>query len=159
MESGPADRRSVEPDALIPDVLLHAIGWVESTLNQTAIHVPYESVGPVLISRDCAYGVMQVASAFSNHGDTPSRTEALTGTHYAYNIAAGARILIAKWNEDLIPVVGMGSGSSSRPGTTRCGPTTAGRPRTTRPARRSTRSARCPTTATAPTTATPTRSW
>ncbi|MDE2640458.1 MAG: hypothetical protein OXI03_07735 [Chloroflexota bacterium] len=108
MEAGPADRRSVEPDSLIPDVLLHAIGWVESTLNQTAIQVPYESVGPVLISPDCAYGVMQVASAFSNRGDTPSRTEALTGTHYAYNIAAGARILIEKWNGDVIPVVGMG---------------------------------------------------
>ena len=108
MEAGPADQRVVQPDASIPDVLLHAIGWVESRLNQTAARVPYEGVGPVLISPSCAYGVMQVASAFSNHGDAPSRAEALTGTHYAYNIAAGARILVAKWNEDLIPVVGQG---------------------------------------------------
>ena len=108
MEAGPADRRVLQDDARIPGVLLHAIGWVESSLNQTAIHVPYESVGPALVSSSCAYGVMQVASAFSNHGDAPSRSEALTGTHYAYNIAAGARILADKWNEDLIPVVGLG---------------------------------------------------
>ena len=107
-ESGPAHQRVEGPDGWIPDVLLHAMAWVESRLNQAAIGVPYESSGPVVISSSCAYGVMQVASWFSNHGDVPSRAEALAGTHYAYNIAAGARILVEKWNEDVFPVVGLG---------------------------------------------------
>ena len=107
-ESGPAHQRVEQPDGRIPDVLLHAMAWVESRLNQAAIGVPYESAGPVVISSSCAYGVMQVASWFSNHGDVPSRAETLAGTHYAYNIAAGARILVEKWNEDVFPVVGLG---------------------------------------------------
>ena len=107
-ESGPAHQRVEQPDGWIPDVLLHAMAWVESRLNQAAIGVPYESSGPVVISSSCAYGVMQVASWFSNHGDVPSRAEVLAGTHYAYNIAAGASILVEKWNEDVFPVVGLG---------------------------------------------------
>ena len=107
-ESGPAHQRVEQPDGWIPDVLLHAMAWVESRLNQAAIGVPYERSGPVVISPACAYGVMQVASWFSNHGDVPSRAEALAGTHYAYNIAAGASILVEKWNEDVFPVVGLG---------------------------------------------------
>ena len=107
-ESGPAHQRVEQPDGWIPDVLLHAMAWVESRLNQAAIGVPYERSGPVVISSSCAYGLMQVASWFSNHGDVPSRAEALAGTHYAYNIAAGASILVEKWNEDVFPVVGLG---------------------------------------------------
>ena len=108
IETGPAAQRTAQPGPVIPDRLLHAIGWIESRLNQAAIDVPYESTGAALISSSCAYGLMQVASFFSNGGDVPSRAEALAGTHYAYNVAAGAQILAEKWNGDLFPVVGLG---------------------------------------------------
>lgn len=103
---GAAEEREPDPSALIPTELLHAIGWIESSLNQAAILVPYESTGDVLLSPSCAYGLMQVASFFSNNGDVPSRGESLAGTHYAYNIAAGAQILVEKWNSDFFPLVG-----------------------------------------------------
>ena len=108
IETGPATQRQLSPGAAIPDALLHAIGWIESRLTQAAAHVPFEGTGAVLISSSCAYGLMQVASFFSNEGDVPSRAEALAGTHYAFNIAAGARILVEKWAQDLFPVVGLG---------------------------------------------------
>ena len=108
IETGPAAQRAERAGAVIPEVLLHAIGWIESRLNQAAISVPYESSGAILISSSCAYGLMQVASFFSNEGDVPSRAESLAGTHYAYNVAAGAQILVEKWNLDLFPVIGLG---------------------------------------------------
>ena len=108
IETGPSTQRSEQAGAVVPDVLLHAIGWIESRLNQAAIQVAYQGTGPTLISSSCAYGLMQVASLFSNRGDAPSRVEALAGTHYAYNIAAGAQALVEKWNGDLFPVVGLG---------------------------------------------------
>ena len=49
---------------------------------------------------------MQVTSTIDNDGGLPSRYEALAISHFAYNIAAGARILAEKWNEDYFPVVG-----------------------------------------------------
>ncbi|MEE9276856.1 MAG: transglycosylase SLT domain-containing protein, partial [Dehalococcoidia bacterium] len=103
---GPAEKREPDPNATIPTELLHAIGWIESRLNQAAINVPYESTGAVLLSSSCAYGLMQVASFFSNGADLPSRAESLAGTHYAYNVAAGAQILVDKWNLEFFPVVG-----------------------------------------------------
>ena len=103
---GTPSQREPDEAALIAPQLLHAIGWIESGLNQAAIQVPYESVGDVLLSSSCAYGLMQVASFFSNQGDVPSRSETLAGTHYAYNVAAGARILVEKWNADFFPAVG-----------------------------------------------------
>ena len=92
--------------AAVPAPLLHAISWIESDINQVHIDVPYGEVGPALISPDCGYGIMQVTSTINNDGGLPSRYEALTGSHFAYNIAAGARILVEKWNEDYFPVVG-----------------------------------------------------
>jgi hypothetical protein len=108
IEFGPSAQRTTRPSAAIPDTLLHAIGWIESRLNQGAIDVPYEGTGDVLISASCAYGLMQVASFFSNEGDVPSRAESLAGTHFGYNVAAGAQILVEKWNLDLFPVIGLG---------------------------------------------------
>ena len=106
IEVGPFGDREPLAEATIPVPLLNAIGWIESRLNQGSIGVPYEGVGPVLISPSCAYGLMQVASSFSNNADTPSVDEALVGTHYAYNIAEGARILAAKWNAEFFPQLG-----------------------------------------------------
>ena len=98
--------RTETAGATIPAQLLHAIGWIESRLTQARLGVPFEGVGPVLISPSCAYGLMQVASFFSNGGDVPSSLESLVGTHYAYNVAAGAQILVDKWNQEFFPQVG-----------------------------------------------------
>lgn len=98
--------RIEDPNAVIPAHILYAIGWIESTINQTAADVPYGSIGPALVSFDCGYGIMQVTSSISNEGDLPSRYEALVGAHFAYNIAAGARILAEKWNDEFFPQVG-----------------------------------------------------
>ncbi|HJN92265.1 MAG TPA: hypothetical protein QGF05_06025, partial [Dehalococcoidia bacterium] len=106
IEVGPFGEREPLQEATIPVPLLNAIGWIESRLNQASIGVPYEGVGSVLISPSCAYGLMQVASFFSNNADAPSVGEALVGSHYAYNIAEGARILVAKWNAEFFPQIG-----------------------------------------------------
>ena len=98
--------RTESGNATIPAQLLHAIGWVESRLTQARLGVPFEGVGPVLISPSCAYGLMQVASFFSNGGDVPSSSESLVGAHYAYNVAAGSQILVDKWNQEFFPQVG-----------------------------------------------------
>ena len=100
------DERREDPTATIPPEILFAIGWIESKANQTSIEVPYGDLGPALISFDCGYGLMQVTSSIINDGGLPSRYEALVGTHFAYNIAAGARILAEKWNDPFFPSVG-----------------------------------------------------
>ena len=98
--------RVEDPGAAIPAPLLYAIGWIESSMNQTAADVPYGEIGPALVSFDCGYGIMQVTSSIVNEGALPTRYESLVGTHFAYNIAAGARILAEKWNDDFFPQVG-----------------------------------------------------
>ncbi len=100
------DPAQPDPDATIPVEILYAISWIESRLTQTASQVPYGSPGPALISFDCGYGIMQVTSSFLHDGDLPSRYEALVGTHFAYNIAAGAQILAQKWNDQFFPAIG-----------------------------------------------------
>ena len=92
--------------AVIPAEILFAIAWIESNLTQPAREVPYGAIGPTLLSFDCGYGIMQVTSSIVNDGGLPSRYEALVATHFAYNIAAGARILAEKWNTELFPIVG-----------------------------------------------------
>ena len=98
--------RVEDPSAAIPTPLLFAIGWIESSINQTAADVPYGEIGPALVSFDCGYGIMQVTSSIVNEGALPTRYESLVGAHFAYNIAAGARILAEKWNEDFFPQIG-----------------------------------------------------
>ena len=98
--------RQESPSATVPAQLLHAVSWIESDINQVHIAVPYGDIGPALISPDCGYGIMQVTSTIINDGGLPSRYEALAASHFAYNIAAGARILVEKWNEDYFPMVG-----------------------------------------------------
>ncbi len=108
---GTGSQRREDPLATIPAPLLFAIGWVESSTNQTAIGVPYGLTGAALISFDCGYGIMQITSKIINDGDPPTRFEALVGTHFAYNIAAGAQVLAEAWNEQFFPVVGDGDPS------------------------------------------------
>ncbi len=105
---GSAETRAPRPGATIPPTLVHAIGWIESKTTHTASAVPWQSIGDVLLSPDCGYGVMQVTSYFDNDGEPPSREEALVGTHYAYNIAVGAQILVEKWSDAFFPIVGLG---------------------------------------------------
>ncbi len=106
--AGSAEARAPRPGATIPTALLHAIGWIESKTTHTAREVHWQSIGDVLLSPDCGYGVMQVTSYFDNDGDPPSRNETLVGTHYAYNTATGAQILVEKWNDQFFPIVGLG---------------------------------------------------
>ncbi len=106
ISTGRFGARTKSETGTIPAQLLHAISWVESRLTQARPGVPFESIGPVLISPSCAYGLMQVASFFSNRGDVPSSAESLVGTHYAYNVAAGSQILADKWNQEFFPQVG-----------------------------------------------------
>ncbi len=98
--------RTADASAAIPDQLLYAIAWVESKIAQAEYEVDWGAIGDVKTSPDCGYGIMQITSTIDNDGGLPSRYEALVATHFAYNIAAGARILAEKWNEDYFPVVG-----------------------------------------------------
>jgi hypothetical protein len=92
----------------IPPTLLKAIAWIESGWAQAAYAVAYGSVGPALISNDCGYGIMQVTTGMQNTTGTPTREQLMTASHYAYNIARGARILADKWNlsPEFRPLVG-----------------------------------------------------
>ncbi len=95
-------------DPYIPPTILKAIGWIESGWSQAAFSVPYGEIGPALISFDCGYGIMQVTSGMQNTTGWPTREQLMTGAHYAYNIARGARILTDKWNlaPEERPIVG-----------------------------------------------------
>jgi len=97
-------------DAYIPPVLLKAIAWIESGWAQASYDplVDYGEVGPVLVSHDCGYGIMQVTSGMQNISGVPNLDQAMIGGHYAFNIARGAEILAGKWNmaPDYRPVVG-----------------------------------------------------
>ena len=88
--------------------MLKAIAWIESTWAQADQSVPYGGVGPVLVSHDCGYGLMQVTSGMQNVSGVPSAEQAAIGGHYAFNIAGGARILAEKWNAapEFRPIVG-----------------------------------------------------
>lgn len=98
--------RRADASATIPAQLLYAIAWIESKIAMAPLNVDWGTLGPPLLSPDCGYGIMQITSTIHNDGGLPSRYEALAGSHFAYNIAAGARILAEKWNEDYFPVVG-----------------------------------------------------
>ena len=94
------------PSAAIPPQILYAIAWVESKMAQAAYEVDWGTLGAPKLSFDCGYGIMQITSSINNDGGLPSRYEALVGSHFAYNIAAGARILAEKWNDAFFPIVG-----------------------------------------------------
>ncbi len=109
LEGGPRAAGSGQLAApYIPPVLLKAIGWLESSWVQADWSVPYGSVGPVLVSHDCGYGIMQVTSGMQNISGVPNLDQAMIGGHYAFNVARGARILADKWNlaPEYRPLVG-----------------------------------------------------
>ena len=99
LESGPRSSGSGSLiDPYIPPTLLKAIAWIESSWIQADLSVPYGDVGPVLVSHDCGYGLMQITSGMQNVSGVPNMDQAMIGGHYAFNIARGARILADKWN-------------------------------------------------------------
>jgi len=109
METGARSAGSsslVNPD--IPPTILKAIAWIESSWAQAAQSVPYGSVGPVLVSHDCGYGLTQVTSGMQNTKGRPDLYQAMIGGHFGVNIAEGAKILVSKWNAapDYRPIVG-----------------------------------------------------
>jgi hypothetical protein len=110
LELGPRGARTTQPGR-IPPTLLKAVSWIESSITQTAVEVPFGSIGPALVSFDCGHGIAQVTSgmtvALGDNGRA-SPEQALVATHFAYNIARGAAILADKWNQapELRPMAG-----------------------------------------------------
>ena len=101
--------------AALPPTVLKAIAWVESRLTMAISAVAFRSSGPALISFDCGHGIMQVTTGMTVPLgiDSPSDRQASVATHFAYNVAGGAALLAAKWNEapETRPVVGTDTGS------------------------------------------------
>lgn len=101
IELGTRDNRTTQPGR-VPSVLLKAIAYVESSITQNDASVPFGSIGPALIAFDCGHGVAQVTTEMTSpagEGGLGTPQQALVATHYAYNIARGANILVQKWND------------------------------------------------------------
>jgi len=115
LETGLRGSRTTSATASIPPVLLKSIAWIESAYTQASQQVPYEAIGPALVSFDCGHGIMQVTSGMTSplgERGYASPQQALVATHFAYNIARGAAILADKWNsapEDR-PIAGTDTG-------------------------------------------------
>jgi hypothetical protein len=94
----------------IPPVILKAIAYIESGWAQASYDplVKYGQTGPVLVSADCGYGLMQVTSGMQNISGIPSLAQTMAGSNYAFNAARGAQILAQKWNDapELHPIAG-----------------------------------------------------
>ena len=117
LEAGLRGSRTTSATASIPPVLLKSIAWIESSFTQASPQVPFEAIGPALVSFDCGHGIMQVTSSMTSplgERGYPSPQQALVATHFAYNIARGAAILADKWNsapEDR-PIAGTDTGGA-----------------------------------------------
>jgi hypothetical protein len=97
-------------DPYIPPVILKSISFLESGWAQASYDplVEYGEIGPVLSSHDCGYGLMQITTGMQNVSNVPNLDQVMIGTHYAFNVARGARILADKWNmsPETRPIVG-----------------------------------------------------
>jgi hypothetical protein len=115
VEKGLRGARTLADEPFVPPVLLKATGWIESGLTQAAQDVPWQAVGPALISFDCGHGIMQITSGMTSGADNgwPSRQQGLVATHYLFNIGRGAAILTEKWNgaPEVRPVAGTDTDS------------------------------------------------
>jgi len=115
LETGLRASRTTIATASIPPVLLKSIAWIESSFTQASQQVPFQAIGPALVSFDCGHGITQVTSGMTSplgERGYPSPQQALVATHFAYNIARGAAILADKWNsapEDR-PIAGTDTG-------------------------------------------------
>jgi len=111
LEVGPRGNRHHEPGK-IPPILLKSVAWIESSITQAAVQVPFGAIGPALVSFDCGHGITQVTTGMTAPQGEDGRgtpEQALVATHFAYNIARGAYILAEKWNEapEKRPVAGL----------------------------------------------------
>ncbi len=114
VEVGVRSGRSVAEEPYVPPTLLKAIGWIESSITQADWNTGFGAVGPALISFDCGHGIMQITSGMTSplDGGWPSTQQSLVATHYLYNIARGAAILVANWNASpaFRPIAGTDTG-------------------------------------------------
>ena len=112
VEKGPRSNRSAGDEAYVPPRLLKAIGHIESNTAQADHSVYWGATGPTKVSFDCGYGIMQITSGMTSPADggSPSTEQSLVATHYLFNIARGAAILVEKWNAapQVRPIVGNG---------------------------------------------------
>jgi hypothetical protein len=111
IQVGPRNSRYKEPGK-VPPILLKSIAWIESSVTQGGVDLPFGSIGPALISFDCGHGVTQVTTGMTiptGENGRGSPEQALVATHFAYNIARGAAILVDKWNEapEKRPIAGI----------------------------------------------------
>jgi hypothetical protein len=111
-ERGVRGNRTFAISPYVPPKLLKAIAFMESNLWNAANSVPYQGVGPALVSFDCGHGVMQVTSGMTHplEAGWPTHQQSLVATHYLFNLARGANILVSKWNSspEVRPVAGNG---------------------------------------------------
>ena len=117
VEVGTRSNRSDSNIRELPVEVLRAVAWVESDLTMASRSVSFESSGNALISFDCGHGVMQVTTGMTvplGNDREPSATQVSVATHYAYNIARGAAILLDKWNRapQVRPIAGTDTNSS-----------------------------------------------
>ena len=85
LETGPTRTRQAPQ---FPCVLFKAIGIIESNWLQFC-----GNTSMTVVSFDCGYGISQITSGVSNYG-------ARVSSEPAYNMGAGASILIGKWNAE-----------------------------------------------------------
>lgn len=114
VEVGTRENRVSGPSA-VPVEILRSIGWVESTLTMGSRSTKFESIGPALVSFDCGHGIMQVTSGMTiplGAEGLPSANQIAVATSDTHNVARGARILAAKWNDapGLRPIAGSDTG-------------------------------------------------
>jgi hypothetical protein len=114
IEAGTRGSRYLEQPR-VPPVLLKSIAWVESRITQAATSVPFGSIGPALITFDCGHGIAQVTTGMTapaGENGLGSPDQALIATHFAYNVAGGARLLAEKWNfaPEARPIAGIDTG-------------------------------------------------
>jgi Transglycosylase SLT domain len=91
----------------VPQMILRAIAWAESSWHQSSYDTLRGHTGPTLVSSGCAYGLMQMASGMSI-ASSPTSTQQLVGADYRANAEAGAQLLTKNWNEDAstLPIYG-----------------------------------------------------
>lgn len=97
----------------VPPTILKAAAYVESSWRQADYDTARGVSGPILVSPDCGYGVMQITAAlvWSMDNGTATEPERLVAKNYGRNVAAGAQVMVAKWNDapQYRPIVGDGN--------------------------------------------------
>ncbi|HJM90056.1 MAG TPA: hypothetical protein QF624_10635 [Dehalococcoidia bacterium] len=117
VEVGTRNSRADSTIRRVPSTLLKAIAWEESSLTMASRATHFESIGTALVTFDCGHGIMQVTTGMTiplGLDSVPTSQQVNVATHYGYNIARGAVILVDKWNAapQIRPVVGTDTESN-----------------------------------------------